>query len=137
MEPGALGRLDPGGRLRDYVAVARLSSGDTARMGRLFCIADGVSAWGGERAIAAIREAIPSGTRLISWGHKVSFTYLAAECLTDDAQLEVTLRAVAMDVCRLDQQACSSPQTLFVEVDRDEDAARKIAARLAAHTDRG
>ena len=126
-------RLDPGGRLRDYVAVARLSSSDGARMGRLFGIADGVSAWGGERAIAAIREAIPSGTKLIAWGHKVSFSYLAAESLADAGQLESTLRAMATDVCRLDQQACSSPQTLFVEVDQDEDAARQIAERLAAH----
>lgn len=124
-------RLDPGGRLRDFLAVVRLPSQDTTRLGKMFAVADGISVWGGEKAIAAVRQAAPPGARVIAWGHKVSFAYVAAECLAEPATFEAALQGVALDVCRLDQQACSSPQTAFVEIDQDPGAARAFAERLA------
>ena len=30
---------------------------------------------------AAVRQAAPEGVRVIAWGHKISFAYIAAECL--------------------------------------------------------
>jgi hypothetical protein len=77
----ALCQLDPGGRLRDCIAVVHVSSKDPARLQALFAHADAISAWGGEKAIAAVRQAAPEGVRVIAWGHKVSFGYIAAECL--------------------------------------------------------
>lgn len=114
----ALCQLDPGGRLRDYIAVVHVASKDQPRLQALFAHADGLSAWGGEKAIAAVRQAAPQGVRVIAWGHKISFAYLAAECLVPGSPERANaLRGVATDVCRLDQQACSSPQTLFLETD--------------------
>lgn len=113
----ALCRLDPGGRLQNYIAVIHVASSQQRLLQTLFAQADAISAWGGEKAINAIKQAAPPGTRVISWGHKVSFGYLAADCLADAALYQQALEGFARDVCRLDQQACSSPQTLFVEAD--------------------
>lgn len=109
----ALAAADPSGQLAAYMAVLRLPSSDQSALRQLFACADVVSAWGGEKAVAAVRALVPAHARLVTWGHKVSFGYLAADCLDDDAALE----GFARDICRLDQQACSSPQTLMVETD--------------------
>lgn len=124
-------RLDPGGKLRDFIAITRLASKETERMQRLFAVADAISVWGGETAVAAVRQAAPAGVRVITWGHKISFAYIAAEVSEETGFLAETVSAVANDVCRLDQQACSSPQTILVETDKNPQAARDFAVKLA------
>jgi phenylacetate-CoA ligase len=91
---------DPSGQLDGYVAVLPTTTG---QIGQLCRHADGVSAWGGETALQAIRLQIPPGCRWIDWGHRISFAYL-----TPDAASPAVLDAIADEVCRLDQQACSS-----------------------------
>lgn len=130
----ALCSLDAGGRLKEYVAVVHVASTDRERLETIFGFADAISVWGGEKAIAAVRQAAPEGARVISWGHKVSFGYVAAECLRPgSAERDAALIGAARDVCRLDQQACSSPQTIFVEADDAgvEAFAADLAVRLA------
>lgn len=105
----ALVQCDPSGQLRDYVAVLPVA---TAQIGRLCEMASGVSAWGGEAALQTIRQQLPPGCRWIDWGHRISFAYL-----TPDAASPSALDAIVDEVCRLDQQACSSPQWLLVDSD--------------------
>ena len=124
----ALAERDPSGRLKDYMAVVHVASAQTTRLHALFNQADVISAWGGEKAIAAIKQAAPQGTRVVAWGHKVSFGYLAQDVL-GTADYAAAIEGFARDVCRLDQQACSSPQTLFVEADKA--GLEKIAQDLA------
>ncbi|PHV05538.1 long-chain-fatty-acyl-CoA reductase [Janthinobacterium sp. BJB412] len=115
-------RHDLSGTLADYLAVLPLPSGD---LSALFKPADAISAWGGASALAAIRLQAPAGCRWIDWGHRISFAYLVAEA-ADTAQLE----ALADEVCRLDQQACSSPQCVLVDSDEPE-VLRRVGAQLA------
>lgn len=118
---------DPSGRLHDYLAVLPVPSREA---GRLFALAQGVSAWGGETALKALREQIPSGCRWIDWGHKISFAYI-----TPPAASAQALDALVDEVCRLDQQACSSPQWLLV--DSDEPAQiHALGSALAAAFER-
>ncbi|MFJ2319096.1 acyl-CoA reductase [Pseudomonas sp. NPDC087817] len=124
---GALLQCDPSGQLARYVAVLPVS---TAQIARLCKRANGVAAWGGEAALQAIRQQIPTGCRWIDWGHRISFVYL-----TPDAATPQGLDAVADEVCRLDQQACSSPQWLLVDSD-DPQVLRDIGERLAAAFER-
>ncbi|CAI8787764.1 phenylacetate-CoA ligase [Pseudomonas sp. IT-347P] len=105
----ALVQCDPSGQLRHYVAVLPVA---TAQIGRLCNMANGVSAWGGEAALQAIRQQLPPGCRWIDWGHRISFAYLTPEAASPSA-----LDAIVDEVCRLDQQACSSPQWLLVDSD--------------------
>ncbi|MCU0121883.1 aldehyde dehydrogenase family protein [Pseudomonas sp. B2M1-30] len=118
----ALVQCDPGGRLRGHVAVLPTT---TAQIGQLCQWANGVSAWGGESALRAIRQQLPAGCRWIDWGHRISFIYL-----TPDSATPASLDAVVDEVCRLDQQACSSPQWLLVDSD-DPGVLREIGANLA------
>jgi phenylacetate-coenzyme A ligase PaaK-like adenylate-forming protein len=122
----ALMALDTESALAPFISVVSLSSRDVARLRSLLALADGVAAWGGDAAIAAIADLAPEGCRVVDWGHKISFTYLTAERLDDEAALE----AIARDVCRLEQQACSSPQCLYVEVPH-RDALFAFARRFA------
>lgn len=103
----ALVQCDASGQLRHYVAVLPVA---TAQIGQVCKIANGVSAWGGEAALQAIRQQLPPGCRWIDWGHRISFAYL-----TPDAASPQALDALVDEVCRLDQQACSSPQWLLVD----------------------
>jgi phenylacetate-CoA ligase len=124
---GALLHCDPSGQLAGYIAVLPVS---TAQIASLCKHANGVAAWGGEAALQAIRQQIPAGCRWIDWGHRISFVYL-----TPDAATPENLDAVADEVCRLDQQACSSPQWLLVDSD-DPQVLRKIGERLSAAFER-
>jgi phenylacetate-CoA ligase len=105
----ALGRCDSSGRLADFIAVLPVATADIAR---LCTRADAVAAWGGETALKAIRSQVPIGCRWIDWGHRISFAYLSPEAAQPDA-----LDALVDEVCRLDQQACSSPQWVLVDSD--------------------
>jgi len=105
----ALVQCDISGKLADFVAVLPVS---TAQIPELCAHADGVAAWGGEKALKAIRDNIPAGCRWIDWGHRISFAYLSP-----DAASASTMDALVDEVCSLDQQACSSPQWLLVDSD--------------------
>jgi len=123
----ALLALDRGGLLRPYVIILDLSSRRRELLERLVASADAVSAWGSEEAIASIRRMTPDGVRFVAWGHKISFAYFAKERLDD----EEAMRKVCEDVCLLDQNACSSPQDVFVECD-DMATLTAFAKRFAA-----
>ncbi|EZP25832.1 acyl-CoA reductase [Pseudomonas sp. RIT288] len=118
---------DSSGQLGGYVAVLPTTTGQIAQLCRH---ANGVSAWGGETALQAIRLQIPPGCRWIDWGHRISFAYL-----TPDAASPAVLDALVDEVCRLDQQACSSPQWLLVDSD-DEAVLNDIGTELAAAFER-
>ncbi|MGF6488545.1 aldehyde dehydrogenase family protein [Pseudomonas frederiksbergensis] len=118
----ALVQCDSSGRLAEFVAVLPV---DTSRIAQLCATADGVSAWGGVAALKAIRQQIPAGCRWIDWGHKISFAYLSPEAAEPAA-----LDALADEVCRLDQQACSSPQWVLVD-SNDPAVLHDIGERLA------
>lgn len=128
----ALCAADTSGRLQHFVAVVRVSSSQKALLKTFFDQSDAVSAWGGEQAISAVRDMVPDGTRLIAWGHKISFNYFAADVFEQETLYRQAIEGTAFDVCRLDQQACSSPQTLWVEGDRAclEQVAEDLAAAL-------
>lgn len=91
---------------------------------------DAVSAWGGDKALKAIRDQLPIGCRWIDWGHRISFGYITPDIVNGDL-----LDAIADDVCRSNQQTCSSPQLLFVD-SGDEQVLRKIGEGLSAAFDR-
>ena len=124
---GALLQSDLSNQLAGYVAVLPVA---TAQIAQLCRQANGVAAWGGESALQAIRQQIPAGCRWIDWGHRISFVYLTPDAATPEA-----LDAVADEICRLDQQACSSPQWLLVDSD-DPEVLRETGNRLAAALER-
>ncbi|KJS62267.1 acyl-CoA reductase [Streptomyces rubellomurinus] len=123
-----LAAADPTGALARRIVALRFPSARTAWL-RLMCeAADAVAVWGGEDAVRAVSELVPAGCRLVEWGHRVSFAYLTRDAWSD----RVTLDALAADVCRFEQQACSSPQVVYLDTEDDEEVFA-FAERFAAH----
>lgn len=123
----ALIDADSSGELKNFVYVFSISSADDKTMDLILQQADGVAVWGGEEAVAAVRSKTPTGVRFIDWGHKLSFAYVTSEKANEQPVLE----AIAREICVVDQQACSSPQCVFLDTaDRRELAS--FAERLAA-----
>lgn len=126
-----LAALDGSGAIARRVIVLRFPSSRQEWL-RLMCApADAVAVWGGETAVEGVAAHVPPGCRLVEWGHKISFAYLAPDAWQDEA----TLAALAADVCLLEQQACSSPQVVYLDTDDDKEVfafAERLAAALAA-----
>ncbi|MFI6097095.1 acyl-CoA reductase [Lentzea sp. NPDC051213] len=109
----ALAALDTTGQIAARLIVLHFSSSQTDWMTRMLGAADAVAVWGGEEAITGVTELVRPGTRVIDWGPKLSFAYLTRDTWSDvDA-----LHAVAADVCQLEQQACSSPQVIYLDTE--------------------
>jgi phenylacetate-coenzyme A ligase PaaK-like adenylate-forming protein len=108
------------------IIACRISSSKKDLLKGILSRADGVVVWGEEAAISAIKELAPKSARVIEWGPKISFAYFAAESLGD----EDALAGLAYEVCRMEQQACSSPQCVYLETE-DRAELLAFAARLA------
>ncbi|MEU3405233.1 acyl-CoA reductase [Streptomyces sp. NPDC006670] len=122
-----LAALDPTGALAARVIVLRFPSARQEWL-RLMCApADAVAVWGGEDAVQGVAAHVPAGCRLVEWGHRISFAYLTGDVWSDP----LTLEALADDVCRYEQQACSSPQVVYLDTE-DEEELFAFAGRFAA-----
>lgn len=97
--------------LADYIYVFDVPSTETVTLTRLADYADAVVVWGGDAAVSAARSMVPVNTKIIAWGHKLSFAYATPDATDDD------LRALARHICETDQVLCSSCQGIFVDTD--------------------
>lgn len=108
---------DETGQLKSFVYAFQISSRQENLLGKLYQIANGIAAWGGEESVAAVKKMAAPSVRIIDWGHKISFSYVAQSKRNDKSSLE----AIAYDICVIEQQACSSPQCLYLDCnDQDE-----------------
>lgn len=122
---------DQSGILKDFIIIARFSSKKLELLKSVLQFADAISAWGSEEAIKSISSLAPDGVKVVKWGHKISFAYISQENINNEQELEL----VASDICLIEQQACSSPQNLYVEIS-DFDELVKFAERFAIIFDR-
>ncbi|MGA5171240.1 MULTISPECIES: acyl-CoA reductase [Streptomyces] len=126
-----LAALDPSGAVAARVIVLRFPSARQEWL-RLMCApADAVAVWGGESAVEGVAAHVPPGCRLVEWGHRISFAYLTREAWGDAG----TLESLADDVCLYEQQACASPQVVYLDTEDDAELfafAERFAAVLAA-----
>ncbi|MEU4210993.1 acyl-CoA reductase [Streptomyces sp. NPDC026206] len=126
-----LAALDPSGAIAERVIVLRFSSSRQDWLSLMCAPADAVAVWGGETAVEAMAAHVPPGCRLVEWGHKISFAYLTRDAWQESG----TLEALAADVCLHEQQACSSPQVVYLDTE-DREEVFAFAERLAAALDR-
>ncbi|MEU6172438.1 acyl-CoA reductase [Streptantibioticus parmotrematis] len=130
----ALGTADPSGLIAERVIALRFPSSREQWLRALCEHADAVAVWGGDDAVAAISRLAPPGCRVVEWGHRISFAYLTRDAAADDTVLD----ALARDVCRFEQQACSSPQIVYLDTEEDAEVfafADRFAERLAKVSD--
>lgn len=96
---------------KNRISIINVSSKEKSILDRLYQQADGVVVWGGEESINEIKKSVPPTTRFIDWGHKISFSYVTKK----EWQKTGVAKQIALDISLLDQQACSSPQCLYLE----------------------
>lgn len=94
--------------LAEYIYVFDVPSTETETLKTLADLSDAVVVWGGDAAVSAARAMASVNTRIIAWGHKLSFAYATPDAT--DAELE----GLAKHICETDQVLCSSCQGIFV-----------------------
>ena len=100
--------------LAEYVYVFDVPSTETETLKTLADLSDAVVVWGGDAAVAAARAMASVNTRIISWGHKLSFAYATPDATDED------LEGLARHICETDQVLCSSCQGIFVDTEDRE-----------------
>ena len=77
---------------------------------------DGAMIWGGAEAVSQVRGLpFPHWARVVVFGPRLSLAAMDAGLWSDRTERPSWCRRIARDVWQFDQQACSSPQTLFLE----------------------
>ncbi len=77
---------------------------------------DGAMIWGGAEAVTQIRSLpFPAWARIVVFGPRLSVAAMDGPSWSDGAERASWCRRLARDVWQFDQQACSSPQALFLE----------------------
>jgi hypothetical protein len=97
--------------MENFCILLDVSASDQEVLDAIYPHCDGVSAWGSESSLEAIYSKVPPHCRWIPWGHKISFQFISKE----RSQEFSLVTKVVDDVCLFDQQACSSPQILYIE----------------------
>lgn len=103
-------------RLKEYVYAFDTPSADLAAIKKMADMADGIVIWGGNEALRAVRTFAPVGAKLIEWGHRLSFAYIAGY-----RDKEAELRGLATHILSTKQLLCSSCQTIFLDTDSMEE----------------
>ena len=74
---------------------------------------DGAMVWGGEQAVSYVRALpFPHWARVLVFGPRLSVAMMDAAAWREEP---IWFQRLARDVWQFEQQACSSPQTLFIE----------------------
>jgi hypothetical protein len=93
---------------------------------------DGAMIWGGAEAVTQIRALpFPPWARIAVFGPRLSVAAMDGPSWSGGPDRETWCRRLARDVWQFDQQACSSPQALFLERCAAGDLA-EFAAMVAA-----
>ncbi|MBM3882716.1 MAG: hypothetical protein FJ387_23840 [Verrucomicrobia bacterium] len=121
-------------KLGACLEIAEWPGGTAALDGALLAQADCVTATGEDATLSALRAQLPVGVRFLSYGHRVSFGYVAQESLNPHG-LPKTVAAAAQDVVAWNQRGCLSPQVFYVETggrNSPEQFAQALATELEA-----
>ena len=92
-------------------------------------VVDGAMIWGGEEAVLQIRALpFPHWARIAVFGPRISVAVMDAGGWGNSGEQKAWCLRIARDVWQFDQQACSSPQVLFLEKGNGNSAAPFVAA---------
>jgi len=120
-------KLEPA--IKEYAYIFDYSSRDIYAMKKLADVADAIVVWGGDEAVKAVRSLADPNTKVIEWGHKISFAYAtmsgvsaaANKADTESNQRNNALEKLAMNICLTNQLFCSSCQGIFLDTDDMQD----------------
>lgn len=76
--------------------------------------ADCVTATGSDETLGAVRSRVPSRTRFVGYGHRLSFAYISKDVLYGSHARKLAVSAAA-DIIAWNQLGCLSPHCIYVE----------------------
>ena len=117
-------------KLGACLEIAEWRGGEAALEQAVFNEADCVTVTGSDETLAAIRQRLPTKTRFLGCGHRVSFGYVTRDSLSGFDAKKIVAN-VASDVVAWDQRGCLSPHVMYVEHGGSV-AAEQFAGMLAA-----
>ncbi len=101
-------------KLGACLEIAEWRGGTAEVEAALFDNVDCVTATGSDETLAAIRTRLPAKTRLVGYGHRVSFGYITRDVLAGVQARNVAKRAT-VDVANWNQLGCLSPHVLYLQ----------------------
>ncbi len=114
----SLEHADPDGILRERIFLAHFAHSELDLHEAMAQAVDGAMIWGGEDAVRQVRALpFPHWARVVVFGPRLSVSAMDAGTWTDMNERASWCRRIARDVWQFEQQACSSPQALFLERD--------------------
>lgn len=89
----------------------------------------GIMAWGGEEMVSNLKKNLPSATKLIDYGPKISISVISLAAFKEYPISKIAEKIV-LDLTLWDQAACASPQNLFLENGIDEKKLMKEVSQI-------
>ncbi|MGA2388694.1 MAG: acyl-CoA reductase [Candidatus Sulfotelmatobacter sp.] len=111
-----LREADPAGVMTERIFMASFDHSRTDLHESMAQAVDGAIIWGGAEAVSQVRRLqFPHWARVLVFGPRISAAAMDAQAWADPEERSSWCRRIARDVWQFDQQACSSPQALFLE----------------------
>ena len=128
-----LGDVADGGVLIERLCMASFAHERAELQSAMAAAVDGAMIWGGAEAVTQTRALpFPPWARVAVFGPRLSVAAMDGASWSGGAERESWCRRLARDVWQFDQQACSSPQALFLERCAAGDLAEFASALAAA-----
>ena len=111
-----LQEVDHVGLLTERIFMATFDHARTDLHDAMAQSVDGAMIWGGAEAVSQVRALpFPPWARVLVFGPRISVAAMDASAWGDPKERSSWCRRIARDVWQFEQQACSSPQVLFLE----------------------
>ena len=118
-----LHQVDHDGLLTERILMASFDHSRLDLHEAMARVVDGAMIWGGAEAVSQLRALpFPHWARIAIFGPRISVAMMDAQAWGNRDERSAWCRRIARDVWQFDQQACSSPQTLFLERSAGHDA---------------
>lgn len=125
---GKLVQSDPGEILTRRIFMAAFEHGRQDLHEAMARAVDGAMIWGGEEAVLQVRALpFPHWAKLAVFGPRISVAAMDAGAWGNPQERESWCLRIARDVWQFDQQACSSPQVLFLEKGNGQSSAEFLS----------
>ena len=128
----SLAQVEP--KMSSCMELATWHGGSHELESALFSEADCVTATGSDEMVQSVRARLPLRVRFVSYGHRVSFSFIGNDYLSTYTVKRVVRDAVH-DVTAWNQLGCLSPHVIYVQEDgvtSPEGFAEALAAELEA-----
>jgi hypothetical protein len=123
-----LHQADPNGVITERIFMASFDHSRVHLHESMAQSVDGAIIWGGEEAVSQVRRLpFPHWARILVFGPRLSAAAMDAQTWADQEGRLSWCRRIARDVWQFDQQACSSPQALFLERSEECDPGEFVA----------